>query len=84
LLAQRFIQRMGYPTVPTLNLGGDGELVIFLWKAFAVLFNSFTDGNPAQYGRSNCETFDHGEFPLMKNKNPRQLLLTGNRLNNQV
>jgi hypothetical protein len=46
-------------------LCGDGELIIFFWQAFAVLFDNAPDGNTPQQGRGNSETFNHGIAPWL-------------------
>jgi hypothetical protein len=51
LLPEFLIQGVGYPAVSALNLGGDGELVVFFRQSLAVLFDDPPDGNPPQQGR---------------------------------
>lgn len=54
---------MQQPVVLALYLRGNGELVILLRQALAVLLDDFTDGNPSEYGRGDCQTFEYGVSP---------------------
>ncbi|EXU78511.1 hypothetical protein AX13_12330 [Comamonas aquatica DA1877] len=51
-----------------LDLGGDGEFIVFLWQALAILFHDFANRNSANDGRGNHQTFDH--VLLQKKKAP--------------
>jgi len=69
VLAQLLVQRVQQPAVPALDLGGDGELIIFLRQSLAVLLDHPADTDAADDGWGNGEALDHGVSPVgSKNK----------------
>ena len=56
------------PAVFILNLAGDGELIVFSRKTFAVFLNDTSNADTAKYGRGYGETFNHGDIPYRFNK----------------
>jgi len=47
-----------------LHLRGDGELIVFLRQALAVLLDDLADGNPPEHRRGNGQAFEHGGSPV--------------------
>jgi hypothetical protein len=47
---ESLIKRMWQPAVCTLNLAGDGELIVLLRKTFAGLLDDLANGNPSSTG----------------------------------
>jgi hypothetical protein len=50
---------MWQPTLCSLNLAGDGELIVLLWKTLAGFLDVLADGNPSEYRRGNDQAFQH-------------------------
>jgi hypothetical protein len=50
LITQLLIQGVFNPTVLTLYLTGNGELIVFLWQTLAILFYYTANTDAAQDG----------------------------------
>ena len=71
VLAQLFIERVVYPAIAVLHLAGDGEFVILLRQALAVLLHDLANRYPAYDRGCQCQTFEHGDSFRDKKKRTR-------------
>src|SRR5690606_30438190 len=67
-LAQLVIEWVQQPAVLALYLGGDGELVILLRQALAVLLDDLADGDASEHRRCDSQTFEHDGSPENEKK----------------
>ncbi|MMZ71605.1 hypothetical protein D1872_350800 [compost metagenome] len=52
-IAQFFVEWMQQPAVTALDLRSDGELIVFLRQALAILLDDLADGNAPKYRRGD-------------------------------
>jgi hypothetical protein len=58
---------MWQPAFCTLNLAGDGELIVFLWQTLPRFLDDLANGNPSKYWRGDDQTFQHDCSSQIKN-----------------